>query len=55
MAHIQKQTDTKQSLPVTPQQEEEVSLRGTFASVMILGTLIILSWLSAFFLFLERQ
>ncbi|WP_227874337.1 cytochrome c oxidase subunit 2A [Tumebacillus algifaecis] len=55
MAQMQKQTDAEMNKPTAHRTEEETSLRGTFASVMILGALIILSWLSVFFLFLERQ
>jgi hypothetical protein len=55
MAHVPKQTESELSKPVHRKAEEETSLRGTFVSVMTLGTLIILSWLCAFFLFLERQ
>ena len=34
--------------------EEESSLRGTFASVLILGALIVGSWAAAFWLYLSR-
>ncbi|GAX88510.1 cytochrome c oxidase subunit 2A [Effusibacillus lacus] len=44
--------------PTSPQsgtEEKEPSLKGTFASVMLLGTFIALSWLGVFFLFLSRN
>ncbi len=33
---------------------EEEKLNGTFASVMVLGAVIVVSWLGVFFLFLDR-
>ncbi|MDI3328136.1 MAG: cytochrome c oxidase subunit 2A [Alicyclobacillaceae bacterium] len=43
--------------PQTQQRHEEhtESLRGTLASVMILGTFIVVCWLGVFILFLTRQ
>ncbi|GHH98246.1 cytochrome c oxidase subunit 2A [Neobacillus kokaensis] len=34
--------------------EDSSSLKGTFASVLFLGLFIIISWLSVYFLFVER-
>ncbi|MBL0388686.1 cytochrome c oxidase subunit 2A [Tumebacillus sp. ITR2] len=38
-----------------PQEDEHGSLRGTFAAVMVLGFLILASWVGIFTLFLHRQ
>lgn len=46
------QTKQKQQEPV-PQKEPEV-LNGTFAAVLIVGGIILLSWFGVFGLFLER-
>jgi flagellar basal body-associated protein FliL len=35
-------------------EKEKPSLKGTFISVMILGVLIIISWVGAFALFISR-
>ncbi|MFD2169906.1 cytochrome c oxidase subunit 2A [Tumebacillus lipolyticus] len=55
MAQVPKRTDAEVQQQTTRKVEAETSLRGTFVSVMILGALIIISWLSIFFLFVERQ
>ena len=34
--------------------DEEHSLKGTFAGVMLLGAFLIVSWLGVFLLFLQR-
>ena len=34
--------------------EDKSSLKGTFASVLFLGLFIIVTWLSVYFLFVER-
>ncbi|MCA1030448.1 cytochrome c oxidase subunit 2A [Bacillus timonensis] len=34
--------------------EDSTSLKGTLASVMLLGFFIIITWLGVYFLFLER-
>jgi hypothetical protein len=44
-----------QVAPQKTQEEESSSLRGTLASVLILGTLIALCWAGAFYLYLERM
>lgn len=36
-------------------EAETHSLRGAFTSSMILGALIVLSWLGVFYLFMSRQ
>lgn len=36
-------------------KHEEASLKGTFASVMILGGILALTWLAVFFLFIARN
>ncbi|SET31716.1 Cytochrome c oxidase subunit IIa family protein [Salinibacillus kushneri] len=36
------------------QTDEEPNLKGTFASVMILGAFIIVSWISVFILYMYR-
>ncbi|MDR4888645.1 cytochrome c oxidase subunit 2A [Fredinandcohnia sp. QZ13] len=35
-------------------EDEKTSLKGTLASVLLLGLFLILSWLAVFFLFLDR-
>lgn len=37
------------------QVDQEVDLRGTLFSVMILGIIIIVSWIGAFSLFISRS
>jgi hypothetical protein len=44
-----------QEKPLDPKAGEDVSLKGTFAAVMILGVILLSSWLAAFGLFLARQ
>jgi len=36
------------------QQEEEPKLHGAFASVLILGAFLVVSWVAIYFLFLSR-
>lgn len=36
-------------------KHEETSLKGTFASVMILGGILALTWLAVFILFISRN
>ncbi|WP_306438795.1 cytochrome c oxidase subunit 2A [Longirhabdus pacifica] len=36
-------------------KHEEVNLKGTFASVMLLGGFLIITWLAVFILFLVRN
>ncbi|MCP3773574.1 cytochrome c oxidase subunit 2A [Paenibacillus sp. MZ04-78.2] len=40
--------------PIVKQKNEEEGLRGTFASVMLLGLFLLLSWIGVFVLFLVR-
>ncbi len=37
------------------QREQEPALRGTFASVMLLGAFIAVSWIGVFVLFIHRN
>lgn len=50
-------TDEKTGKPETKQAgtETEHSLKGTFASVMILGAFIIVAWVLVFVLFMARN
>ncbi|EST54469.1 cytochrome C oxidase subunit II [Brevibacillus panacihumi W25] len=45
------QSETKKSPQTQPHQE---NLKGTFAAVIIVGLIILLSWFGIFGLFLER-
>ncbi|GLI08995.1 MULTISPECIES: cytochrome c oxidase subunit 2A [Paenibacillus] len=40
--------------PVVKQKNEEEGLKGTFASVMLLGLFLLLSWFGVFVLFIVR-
>ncbi|MGF9915467.1 cytochrome c oxidase subunit 2A [Paenibacillus ehimensis] len=40
--------------PVVKHKHEEEGLRGTFASVMLLGLFLLLSWFGVFVLFMVR-
>lgn len=35
--------------------DHEPSLKGTFASVLLLGLFLVISWVAVFILFLDRQ
>nr|WP_156396690.1 cytochrome c oxidase subunit 2A [Paenibacillus sp. Soil724D2] len=35
--------------------EQEPALKGTFASVMLLGAFLVITWVAVFLLFLYRQ
>lgn len=37
------------------ERKEEPSLKGTFASVMLLGAFIVLTWIGVFALFMARN
>lgn len=37
-----------------PAKEKEPNLKGTFASVMILGAFLVVTWIGAFSLFISR-
>lgn len=37
------------------EKENESSLKGTLASVLLLGAFIVVTWLAVFYLFLERS
>lgn len=37
------------------QHNDEFSLKGTFVSVMILGAILVISWIAVFMLFLDRN
>jgi len=39
---------------IKEEEKEETSFKGTFASVMLLGGFLILSWLGVWLLFLSR-
>ncbi|MBO8170792.1 MAG: cytochrome c oxidase subunit 2A [Bacillaceae bacterium] len=52
------QTGLEQKKLVQDQQEkteQQMALKGTLASVMILGALIVISWFAMFALFMSRQ
>lgn len=52
---METQTDRQGQLKDSKRtQPEKESLKGTFAAVMIVGGIILLSWFSVFGLFLER-
>ncbi|HEX7057839.1 MAG TPA: cytochrome c oxidase subunit 2A [Bacilli bacterium] len=42
----------RKAAPAT--KEAEISLKGTFVSVMLLGAFLALTWLGVFFLFVHR-
>ncbi|MFH5181659.1 cytochrome c oxidase subunit 2A [Paenibacillus sp. TAB 01] len=42
-------------MPKKQEQKKEPALRGTFASVMLLGAFIVVTWAAVFVLFLVRQ
>jgi hypothetical protein len=48
-------------LEIVPQKQKkskaskETSLKGTFASVMVLGAFLVVTWVTVFILFLARQ
>jgi hypothetical protein len=49
-------TNHKQEVTTTkPHTEKEESLKGTFASVMLLGGFLAVTWLFVFILFLVRN
>lgn len=47
----EKKSDTNQRLKT----DEQTSLKGTLASVFILGIFILISWVSVFYLFINRN
>jgi hypothetical protein len=48
------QTHEDAPLPPLKQEEDSLSLRGTFASVMTLGILIVLCWAGIYLLYASR-
>ena len=52
LMHNQEKTETKH---VQTEKMEEVSLKGTFVSVMLLGGFLALTWLLVFILFIVRN
>ncbi|EZP76906.1 hypothetical protein H839_09928 [Parageobacillus genomosp. 1] len=44
-----------QTKTTTKMKEQETPLKGTLASVFLLGFFIIFSWVSVYFLFLHRM
>lgn len=52
---VTKHSRVETSKPVEKPTAKEPSLKGAFASVMILGGFLLLSWVLFFWLFLERQ
>lgn len=54
MAKLQNSVKTPQHA-ANQQEEHSSSLKGTFASVMILGAIFLLSWFGIFLLFLSRN
>lgn len=56
MAKPQQTTAIPKKRPAAPQKEHnDDSLKGTFASVMIVGAFILVMWLGVFVLFLSRN
>lgn len=47
--------DQTAGMPKEQEQKKEPALRGTFASVMLLGAFIVVTWAAVFVLFLVRQ
>ncbi|SFD37512.1 hypothetical protein SAMN05216238_10147 [Lentibacillus persicus] len=46
--------DVKKNVPEQEHNEDEKSLKGTFASVMLLAGFLIASWAGVFLLFMDR-
>lgn len=55
MADVIRKPDQSEKNQVDTKKHEEVSLKGTFVSVMLLGGFLALTWLAVFVLFIARN
>lgn len=55
MADIVRKPEQTETKTAAKEKHEEVNLKGTFVSVLILGGFLALTWLAVFILFIARN
>lgn len=55
MADIVRKTEQAETKPAHADKHEDVSLKGTFVAVLLLGGFLALTWLAVFVLFIARN